>query len=105
MAPLGMVALLMNHRDPKMLIDLAKTSLYRKPVYIEKHPIKSIMYLPLKKVKKISFLLLSAIIFSSFQTRYSANNSIISPWPASPNMTANRNGNVMIVNGAGFTSR
>lgn len=79
MAPVGRVALLMNHLDPKMLSDLAKTSLYKNPVYIEKNPIKRIMYLPLKKVRKISFLLLSPIIFSSFQTRYRANRVMMSP--------------------------
>lgn len=36
----------------------------------------------------------------SLITRNSANSNIKNPWPTSPNMMANRNGNVMMVYGA-----
>jgi len=55
----------------------------------------------------ISFILQTSLSFAAV-TRWRsrtikiiANNSINNPWPASPNMTENRNGNVMIENAAG----
>ena len=62
------------------------------------------MYLPPKKMLNISEISLffsrdfSAIIIQAEAT------SMMRPWPASPNMTANRNGNVAIVYTDGFTS-
>ena len=43
--------------------------------------------------------------FCSDITSQSAKASMMQPWPASPNMTANKNGNVAIVKAAGLTSR
>lgn len=67
------------------------------PVYMEKIPIKRIMYLPPKKITKISSLSFWAAIFFSDNTIQSANTSMIIPCPKSPNMIANRKGNVTIV--------
>jgi len=38
--------------------------------------------------------------FFSLYTIHKANRNMIKPWPQSPNMTAKRNGNVMMVNRA-----
>jgi hypothetical protein len=50
---------------------------------------------------KISLLMLAS--FFSFTHRNAAKKNIIAPCPKSPNMTAKRNGNVTMVNTAGFT--
>jgi len=41
----------------------------------------------------------------SLATSQTVSASIMAPCPTSPNMTANRNGKVAMVNTAGFTSR
>lgn len=69
-----------------------------KPVYIENSPIKKIMYRPLYMVDQISPPL-KFFKDSSFKMMKKAVAAIRNPWPKSPNMTANKNGNVMIVNG------
>lgn len=55
------------------------------------------MYLPAKKMLKISFLLFIATIFFSDRTIHSPNAAMMMACPQSPNMTAKRKGNVMIV--------
>lgn len=47
-----------------------------------------------------SSLIFFDISHFSLTTINSANNVIMQPWPASPNMTANKNGNVITVYGA-----
>jgi len=42
-----------------------------------------------------------AISLLSLNTRYRATQVMSTPWPMSPNMTANRKGKVMMVYGAG----
>ena len=61
-------------------------------------------YRPSNAIWMISFSP-DAASFFSFITKYSAAKSMRNPWPKSPNMTANRNGKVTMVNTVGFTSR
>lgn len=44
-----------------------------------------------------------ACIGFSLRTIQAPKSAMMRPWPASPNMTANRKGKVMIVYGIGFT--
>ena len=52
-----------------------------------------------------SFCIFLACSCFSLTTRKRANKNMMSPWPMSPNITANRNGKVIHVNGAGNKSR
>lgn len=48
-----------------------------------------------------SFLVFFSLRLFSYTTIQQANRAMMSPWPRSPNITANRKGKVMTVNGAG----
>ena len=52
--------------------------------------------IPPKHISTISLRVVRPSAFS-FSTRYRANSSIRKPWPTSPNMTANKKGNVTMV--------
>ena len=47
-----------------------------------------------------SFLVFLSLRLFSHSTIHAANRAMMTPWPRSPNITANRNGKVMIVKGA-----
>lgn len=47
-----------------------------------------------------SFLVFLSLRLFSHSTIHAANTAMMTPWPRSPNITANRNGKVMIVKGA-----
>ncbi|KAH3664588.1 hypothetical protein OGATHE_003403 [Ogataea polymorpha] len=89
--------------DLKNVVESENTSLYRNPVYIEKNPIMSRMYLPEYAMSKISSLFNLAIFFS-LRTSARAAKNMINPCPRSPNMMANMNGKVATVGRPGFTS-
>jgi len=52
-----------------------------------------------------SFLLFFLVNEFSQRTIQAPKDNMMMAWPASPNMTANKKGKVMIVYGAGLTSR
>ncbi|KAH3664182.1 hypothetical protein OGAPHI_004896 [Ogataea philodendri] len=97
-------AIVMDHRtDDNCACASDKAHRRRNPVYIEKKPIISKMYLPEYAMSNISSLFIFAIFFS-FSTSAEAARNIMNPCPRSPNMIANMNGNVATVGRAGLTS-
>ncbi|OMH84039.1 hypothetical protein AX774_g2439 [Zancudomyces culisetae] len=77
-------------------------SLYTKPTTVENSPINRIMYLPENTIENSSDLILPS--FSSHITIANPAAAIITPCPKSPNITANKNGNVITANIPGLTS-
>ena len=65
---------------------------------------RRMQYRPSNPICTISLSGFDAIRFS-FTTMYVAAKSMRIPCPKSPNITANKNGNVTMVNTVGFTSR
>ena len=65
---------------------------------------RKMMYLPPKKMLNISEI--SRFFSNDFSARIiqRAAENMMRPWPASPNITANRKGKVAIVYTDGFTS-
>lgn len=57
-----------------------------------------------KEILSTSFVDFFAINGFSFMTIQREKRVINNPWPRSPNMTANRKGNVIIVKGVGLAS-
>lgn len=71
------------------------------PLYIANIPIKNNKYLAIN----IGFNIpLEAFILAAFKTRYAPNKNKRVPWKRSPNITANKNGKVIIVNKPGLIS-
>ena len=71
-----------------------------KPMYIEQVPMSSKRYLAGSALYKRDL----GPIYSFITHRYTANQNINEPWPISPNIIPNRNGNVKILNKVGFAS-
>ena len=71
---------------------------------MERTDMRKMMYLPPKKMLNISEI--SRFFSNDFSARIiqRAAENMMSPWPASPNITANRKGKVAIVYTDGFTS-
>ena len=88
--------LVTTHRLPKKSTGIPKHSLYSVPQKIEKMDIRTRTYRPSYGVWSISWSLYGGPSAFSFFTMYSANIRRMRPCPASPNITANMNGNVMI---------
>jgi hypothetical protein len=57
---------------------------------------EGVNHTPPKHISTISLRVVRPSAFS-FSTRYRAKSSMRKPWPTSPNMTANRKGNVTMV--------